>query len=918
MVAARPVYTFNTSVADSGWFRVRGSCEEQLVGMEGISNCCPGSLLLRSDLERNAGTGIIWALLLCWVFMGVALGADAFMSSIETITSQLKLTTVTVNGVKKKFHTRVWNDTVANLTLMALGSSAPEILLSFFEVAFMSDKGYFYSGDLGPSTIVGSAAFNLMVIIAVCICAIPEGEVRTLKHLTVFAVTATFSLFAYIWLVIVLVATSPNIITPLEAALTFAFMFLLVGIAYLADKGYLSFDGRAYASRGLKVLTVKTDLPAGAAAPAGPVLEPSEIASYLKALESGGAAARPTGDAEEGGAASAASADDACTSTASAGAASSARVMSPEQIAASIKEQQEKERPKTRTDHRKKALKGLTGGLSFKSSSSKSMGSSTKSLNEALEGTEITLEEIDRASFVGFAQSLINVVEGDDEHAVLEVQRTGCLDGTLSVHYATRDGTAKAGSDFDALEGDLVFAPNEVRKEIRVRIIDDDEIEDDEEFYVALSSPAVTEAAGGAVTCRLAGPRLHAEATVLIKDDDKMPGTFQWKDSAVRCRECDGSVTLTVQRKRGHNGEVTLKYDTRSKEALEGADFEGAHGELTFAHGELSKTVEVKIIDDTVYEKDERFLVVLSSPSEGALFRADTDGRADSEICTVTIESDDKMKSKIERVAQLLSIDRQRIGKCSDLWCDQAKEALLLDDDARTPYGIAMHVLMLPWKFLFGVCCPPAEVWGGKGLFIVSLLGIMLQVMLIGDLASQVGCIIGLRDSVTAITIVALGTSLPDLFASMQAARDEPTADNSIGNVTGSNSVNVFMGLGVPWLAASIWWAGHGATDDWKRHYPGFVDEYPNGGFVVCAGSLAFSVVVYTCVAILTIGCILARRFLLNPSAELGGDKKIGYATAALFLVFYFTYIIFSILRAEGIGGFESFLKEQSANPSCP
>ena len=34
----------------------------------------------------------------------------------------------------------------------------------------------------------------------------------------------------------------------------------------------------------------------------------------------------------------------------------------------------------------------------------------------------------------------------------------------------------------------------------------------------------------------------------------------------------------------------------------------------------------------------------------------------------------------------------------------------------------------------------------------------------------------------------------------MQAARDDPTADNSVGNVTGSNSVNVFMGLGLPWL----------------------------------------------------------------------------------------------------------------------
>ena len=65
---------------------------------------------------------------------------------------------------------------------------------------------------------------------------------------------------------------------------------------------------------------------------------------------------------------------------------------------------------------------------------------------------------------------------------------------------------------------------------------------------------------------------------------------------------------------------------------------------------------------------------------------------------------------------------------------------------------------------------------------------------------------VGLKDSVTAITFVALGTSLPDLFASKQAAQSEKTADNSIGNVTGSNSVNVFLGLGLPWTIAAIYW----------------------------------------------------------------------------------------------------------------
>ena len=61
---------------------------------------------------------------------------------------------------------KVWNPTVANLTLMALGSSAPEILLAVIEAA--SNLGG-CPGELGASTIVGSAAFNLFVISAVCV-----------------------------------------------------------------------------------------------------------------------------------------------------------------------------------------------------------------------------------------------------------------------------------------------------------------------------------------------------------------------------------------------------------------------------------------------------------------------------------------------------------------------------------------------------------------------------------------------------------------------------------------------------------------------------------------------------------------------------------------------------------------------------
>merc|ERR1719460_3462803 len=90
--------------------------------------------------------------------------------------------------------------------------------------------------------------------------------------------------------------------------------------------------------------------------------------------------------------------------------------------------------------------------------------------------------------------------------------------------------------------------------------------------------------------------------------------------------------------------------------------------------------------------------------------------------------------------------------------------------------------------------------------------------MLVGDTAKTFGCLVGLEDTVTAITFVALGTSLPDTFASMEATASDDTADAACGNVTGSNSVNVFLGLGLPWTLACIY---HLAKSGETLKYPG-------------------------------------------------------------------------------------------------
>lgn len=121
---------------------------------------------------------------------------------------------------------------MANLTLMALGSSAPEILLSV--IGTLSDLER-RPPKLGPSTIVGSAAFNLLVIVALSILAVGD-EPKKVNDVGVFAVTSLMSMWAYIWIFICLEVSSKEEITLGEGWWTLIFSVFLIVFAFTADK----------------------------------------------------------------------------------------------------------------------------------------------------------------------------------------------------------------------------------------------------------------------------------------------------------------------------------------------------------------------------------------------------------------------------------------------------------------------------------------------------------------------------------------------------------------------------------------------------------------------------------------------------------------------------------------------------------
>merc|ERR1712020_368207 len=170
----------------------------------------------------------------------------------------------------------------------------------------------------------------------------------------------------------------------------------------------------------------------------------------------------------------------------------------------------------------------------------------------------------------------------------------------------------------------------------------------------------------------------------------------------------------------------------------------------------------------------------------------------------------------------------------------------------------------------------------GYPCFVISIAMIGVCTAVIGDVAGHLGCFIFLKDSVNAIAFVALGTSVPDTFASKVAAIQDDTADASVGNVTGPNAVNVFLGIGIAWSMAAIYWAAQGKD------------------FEVSPGSLGFSVTIFCTEAVIAILILLIRR---NPAVggELGGPKNVKTVTSSIFVFLWIFYVLMASLEAYDV-----------------
>ncbi|EER01181.1 sodium/calcium exchanger, putative [Perkinsus marinus ATCC 50983] len=333
--------------------------------------------------------------------------------------------------------------------------------------------------------------------------------------------------------------------------------------------------------------------------------------------------------------------------------------------------------------------------------------------------------------------------------------------------------------------------------------MDDDIVEEDENFWVR-----VTHVSEGAVIGKL------SVAEVTIIDDDEIGELVLEKEELV----VEGDeAQVTVLRTKGCSGEVRVLYRTESGNAVAPNDYIHTEGELIMDHNQAAGVIKIPLCSTST--RTPHFRLILSKPSGGAKFCSKTDGGHDSLICTIWIKPKLGISQGRATVTDLLNVHWGKMSLGATNWREQFNEALWVNGsrEEQSEAGVGdwvMHVITFPWKIVFAFC-PPLEYADGWLTFFISLSMIGGVTAIIADMASLLGCTMDIPDSVTAITLVALGTSLPDTFASRLAAMQDPYADASIGNVTGSNSVNVFLGLGLPWVIGSLYWSAKGATQEW-------------------------------------------------------------------------------------------------------
>jgi uncharacterized repeat protein (TIGR01451 family) len=173
---------------------------------------------------------------------------------------------------------------------------------------------------------------------------------------------------------------------------------------------------------------------------------------------------------------------------------------------------------------------------------------------------------------------------------------------SVTVHYATSDGTATQPADYTSTSGTATITAGNTSTTVDVPIVQDSLDENDETFHVDLTTPS------GAII-------LDNQGTGTIVDDDNPPTIAVDDVTVTEGNSGTTPATFTVSLSQQSGKTVTVAYATSDSTATQPSDYASASGTVTFNPGDTSKQVTVNVNGDTTVEPDEAFHLDLSSPT---------------------------------------------------------------------------------------------------------------------------------------------------------------------------------------------------------------------------------------------------------------------------------------------------------------
>jgi hypothetical protein len=205
--------------------------------------------------------------------------------------------------------------------------------------------------------------------------------------------------------------------------------------------------------------------------------------------------------------------------------------------------------------------------------------------------------------YVAAAVDDVAVVEGSagaPGTAVFNVALNKTTADTVTVPYATANGTATSGTDYQPRTGTLTFTPGATVRTVAVPLVGDATDEANKTFALNLGTPVNAFIADG-------------QGLATIVDDDGP--ALSVGDQTVTEGSTSATVQFTVSLASPAGALTTVDYATADVSASAGTDYVATAGTLTFAPGATSTTVAVTVNGDTLDEPDEYFAFALSNAS---------------------------------------------------------------------------------------------------------------------------------------------------------------------------------------------------------------------------------------------------------------------------------------------------------------